>query len=45
VRLDVRAADLGHADRFAAVLAAVDAATAAGAVPSSHRLPVAARAA
>lgn len=45
VRLDVSAVDLGHADRFAAVLAAVDAATAAGAVPSSHRLPVAARAA
>jgi hypothetical protein len=45
VRIDVRAADLGHADRFAAVLAAVDAALATGAVPGTHRLPVVARAA
>jgi hypothetical protein len=45
VRLDVSAADLGHADRFAAVLAAVDAALAAGAVPTTHRLPAMARAA
>ncbi|MCO1659275.1 DUF2334 domain-containing protein [Pseudonocardia humida] len=45
VRIDVRAVDLGYADRFAAVLAAVDAARAAGAVPADYRLPAAARAA
>lgn len=45
VRINVRSKDLRRAPRRAAVLAAVDAALALGAVPVTYRLPSAARAA
>jgi uncharacterized protein len=45
VRLDVRAGDLDRPDRRDALLAAVDAAREAGAVPATYRLRAAARAA
>jgi predicted deacetylase len=45
VRINVRAKDLKHGPRRDAVLAAVDAALALGAVPTTYRLPPVARAA
>ncbi|WP_300012260.1 DUF2334 domain-containing protein [Pseudonocardia sp.] len=45
VRINVRAKDLKRAQRVDAALAAVDAALAAGAQPTTYRLPAAARAA